>query len=87
MIGVGDKVMLVWACCPQARRYIGWTGIVEAIEPIVVNCPCCFCTHTSNGAHATVTIVSRGYVPIAWLTKIDPDIEAEAREREQLVDA
>lgn len=75
----GDRVTLVWACCAQGRRYIGWTGQVEAIDHKIGYL--CECGYKSLSTMAWITISGgRGVVPVAWLSKRGPAVTAEQTE-------
>jgi len=76
----GDMVMLVRACCQDGHRHLGWIGTVEAVAGRVgVGCgTCCF---TYDGAHALITIVDRGWVPLPWLLKISPPQTSKQQHR------
>lgn len=74
-IKVGDRVMLVFGCCPAAQRHIGWVGEVEAIANVPDKASRCVCEYRTGGMHAAVTIVGRGWIPFSWLRKLPPDAE------------
>jgi hypothetical protein len=74
MIKPNDRVMLVWGCCPEIRRYIGWVATIAAISP---RRSCCkFCGKITDGPLAEFSEArGQGYIPIAWLRKLPPDDE------------
>jgi hypothetical protein len=63
-------VMLVWACCPEGRKFIGWVGELEAITQSHTMCP--ECRHKANCLHGRITVDHQGVVPLSWLRKVDP---------------
>jgi hypothetical protein len=67
MIEKGDMVQLVWACCAQGRRHIGWTGTVLDIrlaeypdEYSEFSC----CGLVTHGIHARILVERDGWVPL-----------------------
>jgi hypothetical protein len=81
-IRAGDLVMLVWACCPKGRSYLGWTGTVAKLCESELRCRCGF---VMRGTQAIITINRTGYVPLAWLRKINPPAETTEREKEMAI--
>lgn len=77
-VKAGDAVMLVWACCPDGRRHIGWVGTVEEVQHVEESK--CFCGYATTGQHAWITIGSRGVVPLSWLRKMPPPEAFETNE-------
>lgn len=84
-IKVGDPVMLVWACCASGRKFIGWTGKVEAITD--ARSICGVCRNVYQGRHGWITIEQHGCVPMPWLKKLDPDAEQEHEQHREEVHA
>ena len=78
----GDMVMLVFACCPKGRKWIGWTGVVEGMYDVSFGVSRCFCGHETRGLHAWVDMDGKGIVPVSWLIKVDPPKEKVVREDE-----
>lgn len=67
----GDPVMLVWGCCAEARRHIGWTGKLEAIGNGSSMCIECRSTAISV-PHGVIHVLRLGPVPLSWLVKMPP---------------
>lgn len=82
-IKAGDRVMLVFACCADGRRHIGWVGEVEAVANVPDKASRCVCDYSTGGPHAAVTIVGRGWIPFAWLRKLPPDAELIDEDEDQ----
>ena len=89
MIEKGDMVQLIFACCDDGIRNIGWTGMVLAIE----NCPadsvwmCHTCGHSMSGIKgARVNGPTRSSVlPLSWLIKVPPKTVEKVVEEEVVV--
>jgi len=71
-INPGDKVMLVWACCPEGREEIGNIYVVQDVRR-VSNFFCQLCDTDFDGVAATVD--DEGMIPIIYLKKMPPDGE------------
>jgi len=72
----GDMVMLVWACCPEGRKHLGWVGELEAITQSHTICG--DCRHKANCLHGQITVQNRGVVPLSWLRKVEPPSEEQS---------
>lgn len=83
MIKAGDTVMLVWTCCREDMRHIGWKGEVEKISSFTLGCR--DCGYKSNSANARITIepLGTGWVPISWLIKLPPPGEEVYEQRDE----
>ena len=71
--------MLIWACCTEGRRHIGWTGTVGGLA--VRQASACFCGYVTHGLHALIDVEGQGYVPVSWIKKVDPAAPSERVER------
>ena len=75
---VGDKVMVVWACCARSREDIGSIGEVVSAPFFMTTAFCGCCWNARQGHHVTIKIEGdEGDVPVAWLTKLPPDTESQ----------
>ena len=75
MIGVGDKVMLVYVGCACNTKLIGTISEVHDIQAGRAQCVHCWAV-SAFGAHAVIDL--DGFwvpVPISWLRKLPPDAE------------
>lgn len=67
--------MIVWGCCPAARRYIGTVVEVKSVETDSASCPRCG-HETVHGRLAVIDFNGpTGLVPVAWLRKMPPPEE------------
>lgn len=85
-IGVGDKVMLVWGCCPGQRQNIGLVSVVRSIvSDVEGTCPGCDSTFCATTVAVLDGLDPGSGFPVSWLKKMPPDGErVETREAEDM---
>lgn len=75
-ISAGDVVRVVWGCCADLRREIGFVGTVVDLS---LEGHCAACGYEYGGMVASL-VASEGVrvnYPVPWLIKIDPPAKAE----------
>lgn len=78
-IQVGDVVMIVWSCCPEARRrLIGVVFTVMKITHEPLMCPGCWLRAERTIAHTDCPAVpgNAKAIPIEYLMKLPPPEQA-----------
>lgn len=85
-IGVGDKVMLVWACCPVQRQNIGFVSVVRLIvSDVEGTCPGCDSTFDATTVAVLDGLDPGSGFPVSWLKKMPPDGEqVDERETQEI---
>ena len=85
-IKAGDMVRLVWGCCSDCRRHIGWTGTVQ--EMVVWSMRCGVCGYEHAGVLAVV-LDKYGECALLpeWLIKIPPSAETQTESTDTEVTA
>jgi hypothetical protein len=70
---VGDRVMLVWGCCPRVRSHIGLKGTVRFVYPTreVIHSACR--TKLTTAACDLDAEFPMLRIPVSWLIKLPPD--------------
>lgn len=65
----GDMVRLVWGCCAEGRR---WIGFVSTVRDVLHDVPhyCEYCRYSSVGDLASME--DDLHIPLPWLIKIEP---------------
>lgn len=88
-IRVGDRVMLVYACCEPGIRCIGQTGDVFELRvlPTMNIIGCCGMRIESQTWAAVVMEGKPGTVPVAWLKKLPAESEPERIEKDEAITA
>lgn len=81
-IKLGDRVMLVWACCATARRrHIGWTGVVEhtAVNALT---NCSYCDGITWGPTRCIEL---GDAQLSWLIKLPPEDRSKSEVKDEML--
>lgn len=71
----GDKAMVVWGCCEQARKLIGLITTIESLCEIPTHCMTCNSVLPKNFAR----FESGKYFPVSWLIRMPPDEDQKDR--------